>query len=40
VALVDAHIRDQIDPKQAMVEIGPGADDLTIWRAQRRIRKN
>ncbi len=37
VALVDVETGDQIDPQDVMVEIGPGADELTKWRSRRRI---
>jgi DNA-binding HxlR family transcriptional regulator len=40
VALVDTKTGNQINPKSVMVEIGPGADELTKWRATRRLRKN
>jgi DNA-binding HxlR family transcriptional regulator len=37
VALVDVETGDQIDPQDVMVEIGPGADELTKWRSARRM---
>lgn len=39
VALVDVETSEQIDSRQVMVELGPGADQLTKWRAAGRIRK-
>jgi DNA-binding HxlR family transcriptional regulator len=40
VALVDARTGGLINPKNVMVEIGPGADELTKWRSARRVRQN
>jgi DNA-binding HxlR family transcriptional regulator len=39
VVLIDAETGDQINPKRVMVEAGPGADELTKWRAARRTKK-
>ncbi|MHC2332887.1 winged helix-turn-helix transcriptional regulator [Bradyrhizobium sp. USDA 4454] len=39
VALVDAKTGEQVNPKNVMFEIGPGADDLTKWRTTRRTRE-
>lgn len=38
VALVDTETGQQVSPQDVMVELGPGADDLTRWRAAGRIR--
>jgi DNA-binding HxlR family transcriptional regulator len=40
VALIDVETGDQINPKRVTVEVGPGADELTKWRATRQTKKN
>jgi len=39
VALVDVETGEQINPKDVMVELGAGADELTRWRSAGRVRK-